>query len=851
MTTSTNTWPPGSSRIGAIIRAKDWSLTPLGAIDTWPPSLRIAVTNVMDCPMASIVLWGPELIQIYNDAYQPILGHRHPLALGQPTAECWSDVWQFNEPIYKRVTSAGQAVHLVDQEFVLDTLGSVRAHHFTLTYSPARDETGNVRGITVTVVETSDRVRLKRENVALARSWEMSRRQEAFSVALATAMRASVDPGNFLVEASRMLGLELGATRVLYCEISTNATTFDIRHQWSADGAKSAESAAGRSRNFPSYGEAFTETLRSGRTVVVADVDSDERTSALQRKYARMRVKAFLAIPLLRGGQLSAVLTVHRENSYAWDSDEVALCEKFVEKIWAAAENAKAQAALRAERDQSNAVFDSMTEGFGLVDKNWTVIRMNEAGFTIGQRTAEQVIGKNHWDVWPEVKDSELARLYDVAKEKRAPGMLEYLHSPPNGLATWVEIRAYPTPEDGFAFFFRDVSARKFAEAKLVEADRRKDEFLAMLAHELRNPLAPISAAASLLTMGHLDEHLVKKTSEIIARQVRHMSSLVDDLLDVSRVTRGLIELDKIVIDVKRIVADAVEQVRPQFEARNHRLTLSLSYESTFVLGDQKRLVQVVANLLNNAAKYTPENGNIVVSTAVSDDTVTISVADNGVGMSQSLLDRAFDLFAQESRTSDRAQGGLGLGLSLVKSLVVLHGGDVAAKSGGHGEGSEFTVHVPRVSAPEIYKSATSEGPVKGGNALHVLVVDDNKDAASTLAMLLQALGHTVVVALDGHQALEQARQESFDVCLLDIGLPDMTGNDLALRIRAQAPLEAVTLIAVTGYGQKQDMEKSAASGFDFHMVKPVDIRRLTTLVGSINARKGVEHWPGKQQNFW
>jgi signal transduction histidine kinase/ActR/RegA family two-component response regulator len=381
------------------------------------------------------------------------------------------------------------------------------------------------------------------------------------------------------------------------------------------------------------------------------------------------------------------------------------------------------------------------------------------------------------------------------------------------------------------------------AEEELRAADKRKDEFLAMLAHELRNPLAPISAAAQLLKLVHLDEARVKHTSDIVARQVDHMTRLVDDLLDVSRVTRGLVTLTKEPLDIKNIVSDAVEQVGPLIESRGHRLELQLPQESAGVLGDQKRLVQVIANLLNNSAKYTPDGGRIVLRLEVRPREVVLTVVDNGIGMEPDLVLRVFDLFAQAERTSDRSQGGLGLGLALVKSLVTLHGGSVQASSTGVGKGSTFTVRLPRlIGVPTVSAHGGFEVPGRPAyaKALRVMIVDDNADAAHTLEMFLHASGHDVIVEYKAFTAIERARIETPGVCLLDIGLPDIDGNELARRLRSIPTMAEAVLIAVTGYGQEQDREKSFAAGFDYHFVKPVDTAKLAALLEEIGARRVV-----------
>jgi PAS domain S-box-containing protein len=411
-----------------------------------------------------------------------------------------------------------------------------------------------------------------------------------------------------------------------------------------------------------------------------------------------------------------------------------------------------------------------------------------------------------------------------------------------SGGVVWVTIKGkmfddVKTGKKRLAGVAVDITSRKQVEQKLQDNDRRKDEFLAMLAHELRNPLAPIRAAAELLQLVKLDEERVLQTSQIIGRQVRHMTSLVDDLLDVSRVTRGLVELDCLPVDIRHIVSDSVEQVTSLVQFRRHHLALHLPPETTMVRGDKKRLVQVVANILNNAAKYTQEGGSIVLTVEVHAEQVSIEVRDNGVGMSPELAARAFDLFAQEERTSDRSSGGLGLGLALVQSVVSLHGGTVKCESAGLGKGSKFTVCLPRIGQEQDLggEQNIETRPREKPDSLLILVVDDNADAASLMGMLLEASGHEVVVEHSPFRALELAKKVAPEVCLLDIGLPEMDGNELAQRLRAEPETANSVLIAVTGYGQDQDRKQTQAAGFDHHLVKPVDFQKLNSLLADIS----------------
>ncbi|WP_051971335.1 ATP-binding protein [Massilia sp. 9096] len=378
-----------------------------------------------------------------------------------------------------------------------------------------------------------------------------------------------------------------------------------------------------------------------------------------------------------------------------------------------------------------------------------------------------------------------------------------------------------------------DIEERIRAEQALQEADRRKDEFLAMLAHELRNPLAPIGAAASLLARSHGEDEQVQRTSKVITRQVQHMSSLVNELLDVARVTRGLIALDREILDAKRIVAEAIEQARPGIEARGHTLQVSQPPLPAFVLGDHKRLVQVLANLLHNAAKFTPEGGLVQVELEIDPNHVRLCVSDNGQGMTPELMARAFELFAQGERTLDRSQGGLGIGLALVRSVVQLHGGRASVESAGPDQGSHFTICLPKAEPPAPARPADADASAAAGAAaaaqqgLAIMAVDDNEDAVTMLQPLLASLGHRVTTFTSSRAALGYALAHPPDACVLDIGLPEIDGLALARALRADPRTRGAVLIALSGYGKEVDRRAALAAGFDDYFVKPVNIDAL------------------------
>jgi two-component system, sensor histidine kinase len=365
--------------------------------------------------------------------------------------------------------------------------------------------------------------------------------------------------------------------------------------------------------------------------------------------------------------------------------------------------------------------------------------------------------------------------------------------------------------------------------AELREVDQRKDEFLATLGHELRNPLSPLLTSLELLKLGAPSDPNVARVVAVMQRQAGHLVRLVDDLLEMSRITRGLIDVQREPVNLVEVIAAAVETSRPVIEASEHRLTVDIPNDPVTVIGDSVRLTQVFANLLNNAAKYTDPRGRIEVSVRHTGHTAFVSVRDNGIGIDREHLSSVFDMFTQVSRSDRRTQGGLGIGLTLVRSLVALHGGAVTASSDGPGRGSTFEVRLPLVAIETA--RAPGNGHHKDFNGRRVLVVDDNQDATETLQSLLESLGARVAAAGNGREALAQFERFGPDAVLLDIGMPGMDGYEVARRIRALPSGHETPLIAVTGWGQQEDIRRCFEAGFDHHLVKPLDVDRLWEII--------------------
>jgi CheY-like chemotaxis protein len=372
-----------------------------------------------------------------------------------------------------------------------------------------------------------------------------------------------------------------------------------------------------------------------------------------------------------------------------------------------------------------------------------------------------------------------------------------------------------------------DITELTQAQKALKEADRRKDEFLAMLAHELRNPLAAISSANELLQQVGSQDPMARRARDAAARQTAHMARLLDDLLDVARVTQRKVTLNKTDVSLLSVLESAVEASNPAVNTRMHRLYVSHPREPMRVHGDPVRLAQAIGNLVDNAAKYTPPGGEIYLSADREGEQAVICVRDNGKGIEPELLPHVFELFVQGSRSADRAEGGLGLGLTLVRSIVELHSGRVEGCSEGPGRGSEFRIWLPLLSAAKEHATEKKPGGKEARRPLRILVVDDNADSAELLAALLQIQGHEVMTANSGPAAIELALTQMPEVALMDIGMPGMDGFEVAKRFRASQQLKHIALVAVSGYGQQEDIEKSREAGFDDHLVKPVGLESL------------------------
>jgi PAS domain S-box-containing protein len=498
----------------------------------------------------------------------------------------------------------------------------------------------------------------------------------------------------------------------------------------------------------------------------------------------------------------------------------------------------KAEEAAQTSSRQWQITFDAISDGVILLDPGGRVIQLNQA--------MEGLLGAG----WNESSGTTIQDLLQLPPDDASSPFLRVIRTGIREIVEltlehrWLRVTIDPIQAPGGITIaglciVSDITDRKQMEEELrrraddlAVADRRKDEFLAMLAHELRNPLAPIRNALEVIRLNAGNPLEIEAAREIAERQVGHMARLLDDLLDVSRFTRGNIQLRNAAVDLTVTLKQAIESCRPLIKASGHHFATTLPTESVWIEGDHTRLVQIVSNLLNNAAKYTDRGGRIEIEANREGDEAVVHVRDNGIGLGEEMLPRVFDLFAQEDRSLDRSQGGLGIGLTLVRSLVSLHGGTVSARSDGPGMGSEFSVRLPlsvQIDRPTTATLPASEHPTT--SRLRVLVVDDSEDSARSLARVMKLWGHDARFAHDGPTAIEVTSKERFDVVLLDIGLPGMDGYQVARELRSRDGETQPTLIALTGYGQDEDFLRSHSAGFDHHLVKPVNLDTIRKLL--------------------
>ncbi len=555
-----------------------------------------------------------------------------------------------------------------------------------------------------------------------------------------------------------------------------------------------------------------------------------------------------IGVPLMKDGKRVALLSVVSTTPRDWTALERELVKRVADIVWPALEMARADRRVTMNEERLRLAQGVAQIGTWEWDPETRIAWFSdESRGLLGLHAETEAALQEEWK--RNIHPQHLSQVYAMLEEcaTRRACEMEYRYQHPDAGERWIYSKAGLVEHAGHRHIVGiclDVTERRGAEEALKDVNRRKDEFLAMLAHELRNPLAPIRNAAQLLNVHSSGKPEIEWARAVIERQTTHLARLVDGLLDVSRMVSGQITLKKKPVELAEVVHDAVETSRPLIRLRKHHLSVQLPEEPALLEADLTRLSQVISNLLNNAAKYTDEGGQIRLDADANNGVVTIRVRDTGLGIDPELLPHIFDLFTQAERTPDRSEGGLGIGLTLVKRIVELHGGTVEAVSEGLGSGAEFIVRLPALASAgeQPLEKAPTRVPVAApadARSLRILIVDDNIDAADSIAMLLSMEGHETRAVHTARAALLAVPDFNPEVVLLDIGLPEMDGYEVARRLRAQNGKHRMRLVAVTGYGQPADRRRAHAAGFDEHMVKPVEPNVLQDFLRVVQSDNG------------
>jgi PAS domain S-box-containing protein len=897
--------------MAAHMRRHDWSASPLGPPSTWSTSLKTLVGLMLASPQPMFMAWGPARTWLYNDAFIPILGAKHPAALGRHALEeVWREARDTLVPMFDRVY-AGEPVHMQEFSLRLDRRGKLEDAYFAFSYIPARDETGSVAGLFGACIETTDRVLAERRQAdAQARqqrmfeqapsfmcilrgpdhvfefvnkahrklfnsaSWIRKPVREAFPdlanqgyferldqvyasgdryVATSAPVRFRRTPGG--AEEERLLDFiyepitdDAGRVTGIFCE------GFDVTEQRAAERAlKRSEEQLRLATEAAEVGlwdvDLVTNTLYWPPRVKRMFGISPDVAVSMADFYAGLHpqdrdgVSAEFAAavdPARRALYDVEYRTIGKEDGILrWVAakgrgifDDSGSCVRVIGTALDISARKHSEAQLREREERLRAIVETTPECVKLVARNGRLLQMNPSGLAmIEAPAAEYVVGRNVLElIAPEHRDA-----YRRFNERVCDGAKATLEFDVIGLlGTRRHMETHGAPlrmPDGTVVQLgvtRDVTARRAAEEALRDSDRRKDEFIATLSHELRNPLAPLRNALQILQTRATHDAGAAPIHEMMERQVNHLVRLVDDLLEVSRIQHGAFELRSQRVELATVVRNAVETCEPLIREAGHRLDVALPDRNVWLYGDPVRLGQILANLLNNAARYTPHGGRISVKAHAVGGILSISVRDTGAGFVESTAPRLFEMFSRGKHST-----GLGIGLALARRLAELHGGTIKAASAGPGQGAEFTVSLPLPSDQSGMPAKRARGS-DSFRGHRVLVVDDNQDAAESIRTLLELLEAEARVAFDGAQALALFREYDANIVLLDIGMPGMDGYEVARALRERYPERNVQIVALTGWGQDQDRARTRAAGFDRHLVKPVDFATLEALFESL-----------------
>lgn len=800
----------------AAMRATDWGATSVGPPESWPDTLLNTLGILMHSRHPMFLWWGPDLVQFYNDDYLPSFGvGKHPAAMGQRGADCWQEIWPIIWPQIDDVMSRGIPSWNVDQLVPIQRNGKIEDAYWTYGYSPVYLPDGVVGGCLVQCTEVTSRVLAETRLHSLLRA----------STALA---RAPTAP-QLLAELPGFLA-DLPCTDIGWSLVLSGAAGA-VAEAPDSEGPRGAD-------------------VRDWLLSRLPEEDGGPITLALPASlHAQLPrwpepVTQVVVASLQDGSELQGHLVVGLNPRIPDDEGPVEFVRALAEQASASLSRVESVAVRTQVEGERNDLLMDVPFAAALYTGPDYVFELANAAYQalVPER---ELLGRPYFEVFPEARDTHLPAIFDNVYRNGEPFRHDEFRvegEAPDG--TRVEkyfrfalqpVRSSKGLVTGVLSLAVDVSeqvlARKSLEANRAEreellaqlqsASHAKDAFLAMLGHELRNPLAPIRSALDVLKLRGAVEGAAER--EVIERQADHMSGLVDDLLDISRITRGMLELDLDLVSLSEVVRRAQEQVQPLVDERAHHLSVSVPSDLE-LRGDGRRLAQVVSNLLVNAARYTARGGHLEVLALRDGEELVVQVIDDGPGIPSAAMETLFEPFVRSE--SSRASSGLGLGLAIVKSVVEAHGGRVAVRSPITDRGTEITVRLPGASS-ESEPALHSPDPAREPGGVRVLLVDDNVDAAEMLSIVLEMQGHDVCVAHHPERALDLAPRFAPTVALLDIGLPGMDGFELARRLRRLPNCQDTALVALTGFGQASDRARSAEAGFAAHLVKPVDAQEV------------------------
>ncbi|MET0988757.1 MAG: PAS domain S-box protein [Steroidobacteraceae bacterium] len=775
-------------------------------------------------PAALIGLSMTGVIEFWNASAERVLGHTAAEVVGKDSRLLSPPDFLDRHRALSASVRTGQIVRLETQLmhrngerlWVLATSGPVKAHD------------GTIIGVSISVLDIGS-------NKATELQLRATERRHAFLVRLSDFLRRSSEAAEIKEVACTMLGHELRAALVYYAECEEDQDHLTIEHDYH-DGLASL---AGRFR-LDDYSHVIATAFREGHTVVVDDLMSDPFIEPdAQSLYGALELGTCVGVPLVRGDKLVMLMAVLQKEPRKWTTAEISLIEDTAERTWEALERGRAESLLRASEARLQQAMRIETVGVTSLSPAGPIINANEAFMRMSGFDLEDIrTGKLTWQALTpeEFWDASLNAVHELSTVGHStPYEKQYIRK--DGSRWWGLFAATRLPDGTCVEFIIDVTQRRELEQSLRNADRRKDEFLATLGHELRNPLAPIRNGLEIARVAAKRDEVLLRTIAMMDRQLTHLVRLVDDLLDLGRITAGKIVLRTEAVDLRQLVLSSADSARSSIDAHHHELSIDVPAEDLIVDGDFDRLSQIISNLLSNASKYTPDGGRIELRLRREEGNAVIEVIDSGIGIPQVDLTRVFELFSQVRTHQGRAEGGLGIGLSLVKSLVAMHGGTVEASSSGLEEGSTFTVRLPlhRKAAGEQPATAPAGLAEPASVARRIVVADDNRDAAQSLAVLLEMQGHEVVTAFDGVEAIERVRNTNPQVVILDLGMPNMSGLEAAKAIRALPNGAQLKLVALTGWGQESDRQRTRAAGFDRHLVKPVSYVTLAELLATLD----------------